>query len=163
MRGGRCLLTALRNWMTEILIASVFLSVAEKLVPEGSVRKIASMTGGLILLTVLVRPMAHFRSAGFQLDTENYAAAIQERQTELREENENALSELIEERTAAYISDKAASLGISCQASVTALTGQDGLPRPYRAELDCGESAELSALIAEELGIPRERQVFHGD
>lgn len=156
------MLTALRNWMTEILIASVFLSVAEKLVPEGSVRKIASMTGGLILLTVLVRPMAHFRSAGFQLDTENYAAAIQERQTELREENENALSELIEERTAAYISDKAAGLGLTVTVRVETEPGADGTPLPERVYLEGTKSEELSHWLAEELGIPAERQVWNG-
>lgn len=157
------MIAALRSWLTAILATAVLLSVAEKLIPEGSVRKIASMTGGLLLLTVLVRPITSLRPDSFSLDMGDYSQAVQERQAELQAENENALSELIAERTAAYISDKAASLGINCRAEVTTAAGEDGVPRPDRVELSCGKSAALSAYIAEELGIPEERQVFHGD
>ena len=107
------MIEALRSWLTAILATAVLLSVAEKLIPEGSVRKIASMTGGLLLLTVLVRPITSLRPDSFSLDMGDYSRAVQERQAELQAENENALSELIAERTAAYISDKSASLGIN--------------------------------------------------
>lgn len=156
------MMTALKTWLTAILTTTVLLTVAEKLVPEGPLRKIASMTGGLILLIVLVRPLAKLQTDALQIDYDSYAAAIGERQAELQAENDQALAACIAERTEAYISDKAASLGLSCQVKVATQTGEDGIPRPYSAVLSCGQSAELSAYIEEELGIPKERQVFHG-
>ena len=48
---------ALREWLTSLVAVSMLLSVAQTLVPEGSIRKIASFTGGLILLVVLLRPL----------------------------------------------------------------------------------------------------------
>jgi len=156
------MMITLKNWLTAILAATLLLTVAEKLVPEGSLRKIASMTGGLILLIVLVQPLTKLQLGRLQIDYDSYSASIEERQAELQAENEAELTELIVERTEAYILDKAAALGISCQVEVTTKTGEDGIPRPDSAVLSCGESAELAAYLENELGIPKERQVFHG-
>ena len=156
------MMIALKNWLTAILATTLFLSVAEKLVPEGSLRKITSMTGGLILLIVLVQPLTKLKIGQLQWDYSGYSAAIEERQAELQEENDAELAELIAERTEAYILDKAASLGLSCQVEVATKTGEDGIPRPDSAILSCGKSEELAAYLENELGIPKERQVFHG-
>ena len=154
------MIAALRSWLTAILATAVLLSVAEKLIPEGSVRKIASMTGGLLLLTVLVRPITSLRPDSFSLDMGDYSQAVQERQAELQAENENALSELIAERTAAYISDKANTLGLSVKARVETKTGEDGVPVPFSVRLKGQRSGELASYIEGELGIPQERQVW---
>ena len=155
------MIAALRSWLTAILATAVLLSVAEKLIPEGSVRKIASMTGGLLLLTVLVRPITSLRPDSFSLDMGDYSRAVQERQAELQAENENALSELIAERTAAYISDKADALGLDVTVRVEAAAGPDGVTLPEKAELTGAYSQELADFMARELGIPAERQVWH--
>ena len=155
------MIAALRSWLTAILATAVLLSVAEKLIPEGSVRKIASMTGGLLLLTVLVRPITSLRPDSFSLDMGDYSQVIQERQAELQAENENALSELIAERTAAYISDKADTLGLAVQVQVETKNGADGVPVPWQAEIWGQRSPILAAYMEEELGIPGERQVWH--
>lgn len=155
------MMIALKNWLTAILTVTVLLSVAEKLVPAGSLRKIASMTGGLILLIVLVQPLTKLKPGQLRMDYAGCGAAIEARQAELQAENDAALGELIAERTEAYILDKAESLGISCQVTVTTREGEDGIPLPDGAVLSCGESAELAAYLEKELGIPKERQVFH--
>ena len=154
---------ALREWLTSIVVVTLLLSVAQTLVPEGSIRRVASFVGGLILLAALLRPVLGTDLERLRLDLDGYEQALQEARQELASSGETELTKRIEERTAAYISDKAASLGINCRAEVTTAAGEDGVPRPDRVELSCGKSAALSAYIAEELGIPEERQVFHGD
>ena len=156
------MIVALKGWLTAVLTTAVMLTVAEKLVPEGSLRKIASITGGLILLLVLVQPVTKLQVGQLRLDYGAYADAVRQRQQELQAENTAEMAELIAERTEAYILDKAASLGISCQAVVTTAPGEDGLPCPVAAELSCPPSEALAECLESELGIPKERQVFHG-
>ena len=50
------MMAALRSWLTAVLAAAVLLSLAERLAPEGSLRKITSLVGGLILLLVCFMP-----------------------------------------------------------------------------------------------------------
>ena len=154
---------ALREWLTSIVVVTLLLSVAQMLVPEGSIRRVASFAGGLILLVALLRPVLGADLERLRLDLDGYERELQNAREELSSAGDTEVAERIAERTAAYISDKAASLGINCRAEVTTAAGEDGVPRPDRVELSCGKSAALSAYIAEELGIPEERQVFHGD
>lgn len=153
---------ALREWVTAVVAAAVLVSAAERLTPKGSIRKIASFIGGLVLLLVLLRPMAELRPGRIALERQSYQTAISRRAEELGRENNEALAQGIARETEAYISDKAAALGLEVRPVVTTAAGVDGLPVPWRAELDCGPSPQLAAVLEQELGIPQERQVFHG-
>ena len=97
-----------------------------------------------------------------ELRLHTYEAAIQDRQQELEENGKTELAKLIEERTAAYISDKAAGLGLTVTVRVETEPGADGTPLPERVYLEGTKSEELSHWLAEELGIPAERQVWNG-
>ena len=153
-------MTAAREWLTAVVTVTLLLSVVQTLVPEGSLRKIAGFTGGLLLLAVLLRPVTEIDLSG--LDMEDWARTIGERQEELSAEQEEALASGIAERTASYISDKAEELGLEVRIRVETETGGDGVPVPVRAEIDGPWSGELSSYMAETLGISRERQVWHG-
>jgi stage III sporulation protein AF len=152
---------AVRSWLTSVVVVSLLLSVAQTLIPEGSLRKIASFTGGLVLLVTLLRPLLGMDLSRLDLDRSDYGAAIQARQEELEAAGEEALSSLIAERTEAYISDKGDTLGLSVTVQVTTKTGKDGVPVPVSAELWGQRSEQLAAYMEEELGIPGERQVWH--
>ena len=153
---------ALREWLTAVVTVTMLLSVAQMLMPEGTIRKIGSFTGGLLLIAVLLQPVLKDRLGELELDLEDYAETIQNRQSELESAQSDALQAGIEKRVASYISDKAAELGLECQASVTVAPNADGIPVPWSAELSCGPSERLAAELEQSLGIPRERQVFHG-
>lgn len=157
------MILALQNWLTAVLAAAMLVSAAEKLTPAGAVRKIASLIGGLVLLIVLARPLTALRGTEMFLDFSYQREEIKTRQEELQAEGQSELAELIAEKTETYILDKADSLGVSCQAEVTTAIGEGGLPVPWQAELSCGPNQALSAYLKDELGIPEERQVFHGN
>ena len=151
----------LREWLTSLVAVSMLLSVAQTLVPEGSIRKIASFTGGLILLVVLLRPLLGADRSRLDLHLEDYERAIGQRQEELASAGEAELAGIIEERTAAYISDKADTLGLAVKVQVETKPAGDGVPVPWRAEIWGPRSPALATYMEEELGIPGERQVWH--
>ena len=152
---------ALREWLTSLVAVSMLLSVARTLVPEGSIRKISSFTGGLILLVVLLRPLLGADLSRLDLHLEDYERAIGQRQEELASAGEAELAGIIEERTAAYISDKADTLGLAVKVQVETKPAGDGVPVPWRAEIWGPRSPALATYMEEELGIPGERQVWH--
>lgn len=150
---------AVRAWLSAVVTVALLLSVAQTLIPEGTIRRIASFTGGLILLVTLLRPLLGADLSRLDLDLEDYKEAIQERQTELEADGKTELARLIETRTAAYISDKADALGLELSVRVET-RAEEGVPVPWSAELTGRQSEELSAYIERELGIPRGRQIW---
>ena len=142
----------LREWMQALVMAALLVALVQTLVPEGGLRQVASMVGGLVLLSVLVRP------AAWDLGFEGWKR--EEISQEL--EQEELLSARIAELTAAYISDKAAQMGISCEAAVETRADENGVPLPWAAELSCRYSAKLAEYMERELAIPAERQVWNG-
>ena len=48
---------AVRSWITSIAAVTLLLTVVQALVPEGTLKKITSFTGGLLLLAVLLQPV----------------------------------------------------------------------------------------------------------
>ena len=154
---------ALREWLTSVVVVSVLLAVVQTLIPEGTVRKIGAFTGGLILLVTLLQPLLGVDFEDLELRLEQSRETVEQRQQELEQAGAREMAELIERQTAAYIWDKADALGLDLSAEVRVERGPDGIPLPVSATLTGTYSEALSAYLERELGIPRERQVWHED
>ena len=150
---------AVREWLSAVVAVAMLLTVAQALTPEGTIRKIASFTGGLILLVTLLQPVLGADLSRLDLNLDTYGQAIQKR--ELEEAGSVELTERIETQTAAYISDKADALGLTVTVRVETQPGASGVPVPWSAEVTGPRSEALAAYIEEELGIPRGRQIWH--
>lgn len=155
------MIAAVRGWVTSIAAVALILTVVQSLVPEGTLRKIAGFTGGLVLLAALLQPALRTDLGRLRLDPSGYGEAIGARAEDLAEAGKEELAEIIAERTAAYISDKADALGVPAAVRVEAEPGEDGIPVPSSVELEGPRSPELAAWMEGELGIPTERQVWH--
>ena len=81
-----------------------------------------------------------------QQQTETYTAA-----------NQQEMETLIQEETAAYISEKAAQLGVVCHPEVTCQV-RDGVPFPVEVTLDIPKNTALSQIIRTDLGIDEMHQ-----
>ena len=152
---------ALREWLTSIVVVTLLLSVAQALVPEGNIRRVASFLGGLILILAMLRPVLGADLERLRLNFDGYEQELRQVREELSASYDAGLAERIEERTAAYISDKADALGLDVTVRVEAAAGPDGVTLPEKAELTGAYSQELADFMARELGIPAERQVWH--
>ena len=149
-----------RQWLSSIVVVSLLLSVVQSLVPKGSLRRVASFLSGLVLLAVLLEPLPKLDLEGLEL--RGLQEETEKARRQLEAEQETALKAGIAEQTEAYISDKAAALGLTVQARVETRTGEDGVPLPWSAELEGDYTEELAQWMETELDIPRERQVWHG-
>lgn len=155
------MIEAVRSWITSVAAAAFLVALSQSLIPEGTVRKIAGFAGGLILLLVMIKPFPGIDVGGLDLSYEDYAGEISQRQEQLKAQSDQTLGELIAEKTEAYILDKAAALGVDCTVRVLTEPGKDGTPIPAGAELTGQKSDALADYMEQELGIPKERQVYH--
>jgi len=153
----------IRQWLTSVVTVSMLLSLVQMLIPKGGVQKIASFTGGLLLLLALLRPLMEVEFSELVSDLGVYHEEVAERREELALEEEKQLERSIAERTTAYISDKAEVLGAEVSVRVKTIPSSEGIPLPAEAEITGDYSSELAEYIERDLGIPAERQVWRED
>ena len=154
------MMESLKTWIIGITVASMLLGAADTMVTQSGIKRVLRLAGGILLLIVLLGPLAGisggevaFTSAGLQQEAE----ALEE---QFRQEQQNILAAIIAEEVSAYISDKAQTMGISCEVRVETEVGGEGVPVPVRVRLETPYHPELSAWIEEELEIPEERQIW---
>ena len=154
------MMESLKTWIIGITVASMLLGAADTMVTQSGIKRVLRLAGGILLLIVLLGPLAGisggevaFTSAGLQQEAE----ALEE---QFRQEQQNTLAAIIAEEVSAYISDKAQTMGISCEVRVETKVGGEGVPVPVRVRLETPYHPELSAWIEEELEIPEERQIW---
>ena len=132
----------LRDWIMAVTCAAMALALLEGLVPDGAGKKVCRLAGGLALL---------------RGELDSYERA-------LAEQSEERYKTIIAERTAAYIVDKAAEMGFSCRVEVTVDYDDNKLPCPREitawGEWTPDQRDALSRIMAEDLGVPAERQHF---
>lgn len=154
----------IRNWLLGVTCAAMLLALAEALTPEGSVKRICKLAGGVVLLLAAIGPVAKLEEADFARITERYQSRAEEYREALDEETENLYETIIAEKTGAYILDKAKELGMTCQVSVTVGWEADGTPRPaaviLRGAWTREQKEELTQIIASDLGIPAAMQYY---
>lgn len=147
----------LRTWILGVTAAAMVLSAAQALMPEGAVKRVGRMTGGLVLALAMLQPLTGLDRIGLPEEL----AALPEVSAG---ETAGDMTPIIEEELASYIARKAGELGAACTAEVTCVPDKNGVPIPDSAAVTGAFSAEqqrsLSDLIARDLGIPADRQTF---
>ena len=154
-------MTALKDWLLGVTAAALAVALAQALTPEGTVKKIGRLAGGLVLLLAALRPLAGWEGGlpkGFSLAPAPALAA------EAAQSGEKAMKTLIAQKAGAYIVDKGQSLGFSCSAQVTVAPDGSGWPVPWEAEISGtwtpAQKKALSQAVESELGVPVQRQSF---
>ena len=152
------MIALLRSWLFGLTALSALLALAEGLVTQEGIRRVLRLTGGVLMILVLLRPVVrmNLENLHFSLDAlRQEAETLEEEYTRQQAEQ---LSAGIEEELASYIWDKAQALGLNCQVSVTVETGADGVPAPRSVDITGEYSEALSEIIEKDLGVPREQQ-----
>lgn len=154
------MIDSFRVWLIGLLSVSLILTVLSTLLPEGSVKKIAGVTGGLVLLLVVLRGVVRLDLTNIQLSYDSCAQEITRQMERYQEKSKTELEELIARRTAAYISEQAQSLGVSCTSQVSLHWTEDNIPVPAGVTLDIPYHAKLEEIMESNLGIKAENQVW---
>ena len=128
---------------------------------DGSVLPWYSWALAMGLLLVVLGPLAGLDLSDLALRYEDLSRDVERQAETYRREGQAQLELGIRQRTAAYISEKAAQLGLSCHPRVE-VTWRDGVPYPGSVTLDMAENRALSAILEEDLGIPPSEQHWLG-
>lgn len=157
----------LSDWLIGVTAAAILCALADRLMPEGSVRRVSKLAMGLVMLAALLRPLVQVEASS-PLDVwADYQARTAAQAQELEAERDQAMKRIIEQEFSAYIVDKAARLGAACTAQVTCQAGENGVFLPQSTVVQGNLSPEqqeaLARILEEELAIPRDRQTIQAE
>ena len=107
-------MSVFRTWLFGIVAAAMVLSILYALLPKGALLTVARCTGGLIMLLVVIRPLLALDLTGVHTDYEAWQRTIQQQTDDYADANRQEMAAIIQQETAAYISEKAAALGLTC-------------------------------------------------
>lgn len=154
---------AVGRWLAAIIAVSLLCAVADALMPQGAVKRVGRLVCGLTLLGAILSPLVGLDIAAGQQWLDECLSPLQS-QEELEETVNSQMKVIIEQEYAAYIVDKAAELGVTCEARVECRRSEDGLYLPCRTEIagpmTDGVRARLSQVIEEDLGVPESEQII---
>ena len=150
-------MSVFRTWLFGIVAAAMVLSILYALIPKGALLTIAKCTGGLVMLLVVLRPLLALDMDSLRWQYEAWEGTIQQQTEAYTDANRQEMAAIIQQETAAYISEKAAELGLTCSPEVTCQL-QDGVPFPVEVTMDIPKNAALLRIIAADLGIDEAHQ-----
>lgn len=158
----------LREWVLGLCGAAVVCALALAVCPKGRVGAVLRVVCGAVMTIALLAPVVAFDFDMYSESLEKYRIEA-DAAADSASKSEDILSRtIIEEKSAAYILDKAAELGLSMSSvRVSARWSGDGFWYPYEAALEASGSqagkTELAELVASDLGIPQDRQYWEED
>ncbi len=157
------MLDVLRDWIVGIAAAAFLTAIAQAVCPEGTVKRVTRMAGGLVLILAVVRPLLRVQPVDLTQTQTQYDVMVQEETERAGRAGDRMVQQLIEEKTAAYILTEVQTRKLSLAVSVRAEASQDGsYPLPYsvrlRGSVSAAERASLSDWIDQTVGIPAARQ-----
>lgn len=156
------MIEALRNWIVSITTAAIVTSISVNITPEGPVKRIVRLTGGLIMMLVILNPLISIQLDSLASYISKYQLQADWERTGIEIENIRIMELIIEEKTEAYILDKANLIGFDCKVEIRCKTGENGYPYPYSVtiygEPTPDQKSELAAYIETNLAVPGQRQ-----
>ncbi|MCD8356163.1 MAG: stage III sporulation protein AF [Clostridia bacterium] len=153
------MIVLLRQIILCVTAASLFCAVTLSLVPDGALKEVIRMGTGLVLILSLVIPLRQSLPRALTNLLPQVSVPEQQDTTELYQ---RAVLRQVEAEAAQYAVQRAASVGIDCTASVTAITDEDGTISITAVNLVLDAPAsdsiitDLRTQLAQELGITDE-------
>ena len=154
-----------RSWLLSITCAALIAALALALCPEGFPKKLARSAGGLLLLLAVLNPVKRLENGEMADILAKYQLWPGDAIETMAEENLEMRKAIIARQTAAYISDKAAALGIVApQVWVDCRLTGDGFPAPESVKVRGSGAQEawqaLQRAITADFGLEEARQTL---
>lgn len=159
--GGEQIVEQLKAWIFAIMAAAICLTVLDALVPKGTMRSIAKMTGGLVMFLVVLRPLTGGKLPEALWEYDSCRQSVNDQIDTYRESYLQEMEAIIEERTGAYILEKAAQMGFVCTVRVEA-EPENGVPIPSSVTLNIPKNDDFALWIEQEIGIGETKQIWEG-
>ena len=156
------MMDAIRQWLLAMITAAICLAVLDAMTAKGAVKQIGNVTGGLVMFLVLLQPLQLWDADMLEVTFTDFQAQIDEEIEDYTQFYDRQLAQVIEGETAAYISEKAAAIGLTCCVEVTTKL-HDSVPIPHSVQINVLQNNTLAVWIEQELGIPQSRQFWEED
>ena len=145
--------------------AALIAALALALCPEGFPKKLTRWAGGLLLLLAVLGPVKRLESGDIAEALAKYRLWSDETVQVMAEENQEIRKTIIARQTAAYISDKAAALGIrEPQVWVSCRLTEEGFPAPESVKVQGSGTQEawqaLQRAITADFGLEESAQTL---
>ena len=153
-------MSVLKGWLLGVVATALAVALAQALTPDGTVKKVGRLVGGLVLLMAVAQPLLRLDPNQLAVAAAAYSGVEGEKEFSGGEE---VLKTLIAQKAGAYIVDKGQSLGCLCQVQVTVAEDDSGWPVPWSVVMTGSwtqEQKKALSAAAEELNIPAQRQSF---
>lgn len=148
-------------YLIRLTAAAILGAVVKRLAPKGGAGRAARLGAGLLVLITAFGPVVEFDTLAAAENLAKSAYADPLTTEELSRAGNSLLSSLISQQAEAYILDKAREAGLELQVTVEN-RDLEGYPVPWRVTLtgvvSQRKQAALKLVIAQDLGIPEERQ-----
>ena len=138
----------MKNWLFSIVCAAVVAAVADALSPKGFPKQLARYAGGLLVLLAVLGPVKRLDGNAIGDAMANLKGKYSGYTEVFSQQNTEVTKAIIAAETAAYISDKAAGLGITqCRVEVRCRVTEEGFPAPDTVRVEgCGDEKAWQAL-----------------
>ena len=153
------MMETIRQWLWGVIAASVFLTILEVVVPKGTIRGITKISGGLVMVLVMLQPIVTVDFEEWDWKFSDYQSQIDSKIHNYRTEYQVQMESIIEEELSAYISKKTEQMGINCRIAVITET-VDHVPKIKEIRLSGTKNEELAVWLEDTLGIEQTRQYW---
>lgn len=154
----------LKSWLVGITCVALIIALAEGIAPEGTVKRIGKLAGGLVLIVAILQPVLALDPNALSSALTEYRSQIDGYSSSLKIQNKDVLKSIIAEDSAAYIQDKAASFGASCTVTVVCEYGDEEYPYPVSVTvvgaLTEDQISELTTVIETDFAVSAENQTY---
>lgn len=152
---------ALRAYLLSIAAAAFLCTIAASLLPKGNLRNITQFVCGLLLAVTVVKPAAEMDYSLISQAISKVLMQTEQTRTQVTVQNRELVSDIIKQKTEAYILDKAREWNMNVTVEVI-MDGSDTYPYPCAVRISGRYTAEqamrLKTMIERELAIAADRQ-----
>ena len=151
----------MKAYLIRLTAAAILAAVVRRMAPDSGAGKASRLGAGLLVVITALGPLGEMDlvAAAENLMVSGYSDVLTSQPVDRA--STSLLTELISESTETYILDKAQALGAEVTAQVETKL-EDRYPVPWSVKLTGNvtqeQKAQLQRIIAEELGIPEDRQ-----
>ena len=155
-------MTAVRQYIISVTAAAILCGILTAIVGGKQIKPIWKLIVGIFLTLTAIRPLADIDLGAVPTLAEGYTLQAEEAVMTGKELMDSQKQTIIKSRLESYILDKAEGLGVTL--TVDVLLDEHGLPVSVQLNGDVspGAKTRLQSIIAVDLGIPKEEQIWCG-
>ena len=162
---GRWLVDEIRQYLIRIIVVALICGILTGLLEkESSAHRITRFVCGLLMVFTVISPIMDIELQGVFTFTDTLFQSGEIVAQDGQDISEIAMRTIIKRETEAYILDKAASLGVELEVDVLLEDTYPMAPKTVRLSGSISPYVRnrLQNIIAEELGISKENQIWIG-